>query len=300
MSAQKINKDKKAGLPSGRGTEGEAMQIRFHNSPAEVSRMNAEELRNNFLVQNIMVKDEINFVYSHYDRVIIGGTVPVNKTLTLKTYDCLKADYFLERRELGVINVGGDGEIKVGDKTYKLRKLDCLYIGKGNAKVTFKSSSKKEPAKFYLLSAPAHKEYAVKLMPREKAAPTDLGALATANQRTVYKYIHADGIRSCQLVMGLTILKEGNVWNTMPTHLHDRRMEAYFYFDVPENQKVIHLMGQPAETKHLVVSNDEAIISPPWSIHSGCGTSNYGFIWGMAGENFIYTDMDAVNINDLR
>lgn len=276
------------------------MQIRFHNSPAEVSRMNAEELRSNFLIQKMMVPDEINFVYSHYDRVIIGSTMPVNKTLTLKTYNCLKADYFLERRELGVINVGGDGEIKVGEKVYSLRKLDCLYIGKGNAKVSFKSKSKKEPAKFYLLSAPAHKEYAVKLMPREKAAPTDLGAVATANQRTVYKYIHADGIRSCQLVMGLTILKEGNVWNTMPTHVHDRRMEAYYYFDVPENQKIIHLMGQPTETKHLVVSNDEAIISPPWSIHSGCGTSNYGFIWGMAGENFIYTDMDAVNINDLR
>lgn len=301
MSVQKISKEKMSGLPlHGRGTEGEAMQIRFHNSPTEVSRMNAEELRSNFLVQNIMRKDEITFVYSHYDRVIIGGTVPVNKTITLKTYDCLKADYFLERRELGVINVGGDGEVKVGDKVYSLRKLDCLYIGKGNEKVTFKSTSKKAPAKFYLLSSPAHKDYPVKLMPREKAEPTDLGELKTANQRTVYKYIHANGIKSCQLVMGLTILKEGNVWNTMPTHLHDRRMEAYFYFDVPDNQKIIHLMGQPAETKHLVVSNDEAIISPPWSIHSGCGTSNYGFIWGMAGENFIYTDMDAVNINDLR
>ena len=301
MSVQNINKDKMPGLPlSGRGNEGEAIQIRFHNSPAETSRMNAEELRSNFLVQNIMVNDEINFVYSHYDRVIIGGAVPVNKTIVLKTYDCLKATYFLERREIGVINVGGDGEIKVGDKVYNLRKLDCLYIGKGNAKVSFKSKNKKEPAKFYLLSAPAHKEYAVKLMPREKAAPTDLGTVVTANQRTVYKYIHADGIRSCQLVMGLTILKEGSVWNTMPTHVHDRRMEAYYYFDVPENQKIIHLMGQPNETKHLVVSNDEAIISPPWSIHSGCGTSNYGFIWGMAGENFIYTDMDPVNINDLR
>lgn len=276
------------------------MEIRFHNSPAEVSRMNAEELRSNFLIQKMMVQDEINFVYSHYDRVIIGSTMPVNKTIALKTYDCLKANFFLERRELGVINVGGDGEIKVGEKIYNLRKLDCLYIGKGNAKISFKSKSKKEPAKFYLLSAPAHKEYAVKLMPREKAAPTDLGTATTANQRTVYKYIHADGIRSCQLVMGLTILKEGSVWNTMPTHVHDRRMEAYYYFDVPENQKIIHLMGQPTETKHLVVSNDEAIISPPWSIHSGCGTSNYGFIWGMAGENFIYTDMDAVNINDLR
>lgn len=276
------------------------MQIRFHNSPAEVSRMNAEELRSNFLVQSIMKAGEINFVYTHYDRVIIGGVVPTTKAIALPTYDSLKADYFLERRELGAINVGGDGEIIVDGKSYEVNKLDCLYMGKGTQKVSFKSKSKKSPAKFYLLSAPAHAAYKVQLMKKEKASPTEMGAIFTANQRTIYKYIHADGLKSCQLVMGLTILKEGSVWNTMPTHVHDRRMEAYFYFDVPDNQKIIHLMGQPTETKHLVVSNDEAIISPPWSIHSGCGTSNYGFIWGMAGENFIYTDMDPVNINDLR
>ncbi|MEI9956531.1 MAG: 5-dehydro-4-deoxy-D-glucuronate isomerase [Ferruginibacter sp.] len=276
------------------------MQIRFHNSPNEVSRMTAEELRSNFLVQSIMKPDELNLVYTHYDRVIIGGVVPVAKTISLPTYPALKADYFLERREIGIINVGGDGEIKVDGKVYDVNKLDCLYIGKGSQKVSFKSKKKDNPAKFYLLSSPAHHTYATKLMKKEKASPTEMGAVFTANQRTIYKYIHADGIRSCQLVMGLTILKEGSVWNTMPTHVHDRRMEAYYYFDVPENQKIIHLMGQPTETKHLVVSNDEAIISPPWSIHSGCGTSNYGFIWGMAGENFIYTDMDPVNINDLR
>jgi 4-deoxy-L-threo-5-hexosulose-uronate ketol-isomerase len=301
MSVQKISKDKMPGLPlSRRGNEGEALQIRFHNSPAEVSRMNAAELRSNFLVQNIMKAGEINFVYTHYDRVMIGGVVPTGKTIALNTYDALKADYFLERRELGAINVGGDGEIIVDGKTYEVNKLDCLYMGKGSQKVSFKSKSKKTPAKFYLLSAPAHAAYKVQLMKKEKASPTEMGTLATANQRTIYKYIHADGLKSCQLVMGLTILKEGSVWNTMPTHVHDRRMEAYYYFDLPENQKIIHLMGQPTETKHLVVSNDEAIISPPWSIHSGCGTSNYGFIWGMAGENFIYTDMDPVNINDLR
>ena len=301
MLVQKLNKDNKPGLPlSWRGNEGEAMQIRFHNSPAEVSRMNAEELRSNFLVQNIMKAGEINFVYTHYDRVIIGGVVPTGKAIALPTYDCLKADYFLERRELGAINVGGDGEIMVDGKSFDVNKLDCLYMGKGCQKVAFKSKSKKDPAKFYLLSAPAHATYKVQLMKKEKASPIEMGAVFTANQRTIYKYIHADGLKSCQLVMGLTILKEGSVWNTMPTHVHDRRMEAYFYFDVPQNQKIIHLMGQPTETKHLVVSNDEAIISPPWSIHSGCGTSNYGFIWGMAGENFIYTDMDPVNINDLR
>jgi 4-deoxy-L-threo-5-hexosulose-uronate ketol-isomerase len=262
--------------------------------------MNAADLRSNFLVQNIMKPGEINFVYTHYDRVMIGGVVPTGKAIALTTYDALKADYFLERRELGAINVGGDGEIIVDGKSYEVNKLDCLYMGKGNQKVSFKSKSKKTPAKFYLLSAPAHAAYKVQLMKKEKASPTEMGTLATANQRTIYKYIHADGLKSCQLVMGLTILKEGSVWNTMPTHVHDRRMEAYYYFDLPENQKIIHLMGEPTETKHLVVSNDEAIISPPWSIHSGCGTSNYGFIWGMAGENFIYTDMDPVNINDLR
>lgn len=276
------------------------MQIRFHNSAKETAAMATEELRNNFLVTPLMVADEMPLVYSHYDRMIIGGAMPVNKSINLGNYTSLKAKYFLERREMGVINVGGDGEIKVGAKVYSLSRLDCLYIGRGNEKVSFKSKKKDNPAKFYLLSAPAHHTYATRLLKKQKAMPTEMGAVATANQRTIYKYIHAAGIKSCQLVMGLTILKEGSVWNTMPTHVHDRRMEAYFYFDVPQNQKVIHLMGEPSETRHLVVSNEEAIISPPWSIHSGCGTSNYGFIWGMAGENQDYADMDAVDINTLK
>jgi len=276
------------------------MQIRFHNSPAEVSRMTTEELRSNFLIENIMQADEIKLVYTHYDRAIIGGVMPVNKTIALPTYPSLKAKYFLERRELGIINVGGDGEIKVNGKAYDVNKLDCLYVGRGNEKITFRSKKKDSPAKFYCLSTPAHHTYATRSMKKEKASPTEMGAVATANQRTIYKYIHAAGLKSCQLVMGLTLLKEGSVWNTMPTHVHDRRMEAYFYFDIPENQKVIHLMGEPIQTRHLVVSNDEAIISPPWSIHSGCGTSNYGFIWGMGGENQDYADMDMVNINELK
>lgn len=276
------------------------MEIRFHNSAKEVSTMATEELRSNFLIENIMQADEIKLTYTHYDRMIIGGIMPVNKTIALPTYDALKAKYFLERRELGIINVGGEGEIKINGKTYLVNKLDCLYVGKGNEKIVFKSKKKDNPAKFYLLSAPAHHTYATRLMKKEKAMPVEMGAVTTANQRTIYKYIHTAGIKSCQLVMGLTILKEGSVWNTMPTHVHDRRMEAYFYFDVPANQKIIHLMGEPTQTKHLVVSNDEAIISPPWSIHSGCGTSNYGFIWGMAGENSDYTDMDLININNLK
>ncbi|HRI25504.1 MAG TPA: 5-dehydro-4-deoxy-D-glucuronate isomerase [Ferruginibacter sp.] len=276
------------------------MEIRFHNSAKEVSTMTTGELRSSFLIESLMQADELKLVYTHYDRMIIGGTMPVSKTVTLPTYDTLKAKFFLERRELGIINVGGDGEVKVNGKVYDLSKLTCLYVGKGNEKISFKSKKKDNPAKFYLLSAPAHHVYPTKLMTKEKAMPVEMGAVATANQRTIYKYIHLAGIKSCQLVMGLTILKEGSVWNTMPTHVHDRRMEAYFYFDVPANQKVIHLMGDPAATKHLVVSNDEAIISPPWSIHSGCGTSNYGFIWGMGGENQDYADMDAVDINKLK
>lgn len=262
--------------------------------------MNTAELRSNFLVEKMMQADELKLVYTHYDRMIIGSVKPVNKSIALPTYNALKAKFFLERRELGIINIGGDGEVKVDGKAYNLNKLDCLYAGKGCEKISFKSKKKDDPAKFYLLSAPAHHAYATRLMKKDKASPVEMGAVATANRRTIYKYIHARGIKSCQLVMGLTLLQEGSVWNTMPTHVHDRRMEAYFYFDVPQNQKVIHLMGEPKETKHLVVSNEEAIISPPWSIHSGCGTSNYGFIWGMGGENSDYTDMDMVNINDLK
>ena len=217
------------------------MQIRFHNSAKEVSTMTTEELRSNFLITSLMQEDVLTLVYSHYDRMIIGGVMPVSRTITLPTYEALKAKYFLERRELGIINVGGDGEIKVDGKTYGINKLDCLYVGRGSEKVSFKSKKKDSPAKFYLLSAPAHHTYATRLMKKEKAMPVEMGSIATANQRTIYKYIHAAGIKSCQLVMGLTILKEGSVWNTMPTHVHDRRMEAYFYFDIPKDQKLIHL-----------------------------------------------------------
>lgn len=276
------------------------MEVRFHNSPKEVSTMCTEELRSNFLVDSIMVEDTFKAVYSHYDRMIVGGIKPVRKTIELPLHESLKATYFLERRELGIINVGGEGEIKVGDKIYELNKLDCLYIGRENKEVSFKSKNPNDPAKYYLLSVPAHQTYPTQLMKKENASSSVLGEVSTANQRTIYKYIHASGIKSCQLVMGLTILQKGSVWNTMPTHTHDRRMEVYFYFDVTEDQKVIHLMGEPHETRHLILSNEEAVISPPWSIHSGCGTSNYGFIWGMGGENYTYTDMDPVEMNDLK
>lgn len=276
------------------------MEIRFQNSPKETSQMNTQELRSNFLAENILVDDEVKLVYSHYDRVIIGGAKPVTKPLKLENHPELRAEYFLERREIGIINVGGSGQVEADGTVYDLEKLSCLYLGKGTKDVTFKSSSADAPAVFYLLSSPAHCTYPATRMTKEEASPGKMGSQETANERTIYRYIHLDGIKSCQLVMGLTILNTGSVWNTMPAHTHTRRMEAYFYFDVPQEHRVLHLMGEPQETRHLIVANHEAIISPPWSVHSGCGTASYGFIWGMAGENLAYGDMDAVSINELK
>jgi 4-deoxy-L-threo-5-hexosulose-uronate ketol-isomerase len=276
------------------------MEIRFEHSPKEVRGMTTDELRNAFLTPRLMQPDEVRLVYTHYDRVILGGVCPVKKRLALETHPELRADFFLQRREIGIINVGGNGKVYADDVPYELAKLDCLYAGKGVQKLVFESHDPVRPACFFLLSAPAHATHPVQFMPGEKAMPVQTGAAGTANVRTIYKYIHADGIRSCQLVMGLTILAPGSVWNTMPAHTHTRRMEAYFYFDVSEGQRVIHFMGEPQETRHLVVADCEAVVSPPWSIHSGCGTSNYAFIWGMAGENYTYTDMDIVAIPDLR
>ncbi|MBD0279591.1 MAG: 5-dehydro-4-deoxy-D-glucuronate isomerase [Flavisolibacter sp.] len=276
------------------------MEVRFQNSPTETSEMTTEQIRSHFLVEKLMVDDTIKFVYSHYDRVIVGGAKPGSSPLTLETHSELRADYFLERREMGIINIGGNGSIDVDGETYGLSKLDCLYIGKGAKNVRFISDDSGKPAVFYFLSAPAHQSYPVRKLTKEEAMPSTLGDQATANKRTIYKYIHAEGIRSSQLVMGLTVLEQGSVWNTMPAHTHTRRMEVYFYFDVPEDQRVFHLMGEPTETRHLVVANHEAVISPPWSIHAGCGTANYGFIWGMAGENYTYTDMDPAPLSVLR
>lgn len=272
------------------------MEIRFQNSPAETRQMTTAQLRENFLVQNLMQDDSVQLVYSHYDRVIIGGAKPVNKTLTLPNHPELRADFFLQRRELGIINVGGAGLIIADGKEFTTNKLDCVYLGKDTKEVKFKSKSKKEPAIFYLLSAPAHHKYPNKLMTKEKASPVNLGDAATSNKRTIYKYIHLDGIKSCQLVMGLTVLENGSVWNSVPPHTHTRRMEVYFYFDVPADHRVFHFMGEPQETRHLVMANHEAVISAPWSMHFGCGTSNYGFIWGMAGENQVFTDMDPAPV----
>jgi 4-deoxy-L-threo-5-hexosulose-uronate ketol-isomerase len=276
------------------------MEVRFQNSAKETAQMGTGELRDNFLIEDLMVDDELRLVYSHYDRVIVGGAKPLGKTLSLETDSELKADHFLERRELGIINVGGEGRVEAGGESFSLNKLDALYIGKGVKEVRFTSNSKNSPALFYLLSAPAHQSYPNKKLTKEEALPATVGDGSTANRRTIYKYIHAEGLQSCQLVMGLTILEKGSVWNTMPAHTHTRRMEAYFYFDVAEDQRVFHFMGQPQETRHLLIANHQAVLSPPWSIHSGCGTASYGFIWGMAGENYTYTDMDAAPLNEMR
>jgi len=276
------------------------MEQRYHNSAKEVSTMATADLRANFLVDTLMKADEITFTYSHYDRVIVGSAVPANGPIPLPNYPELRAEYFLERRELGIINIGGPGEIEIDNKTFPINKLDCVFAGKGSQNVTFKSLDAANPAQYYLLSAPAHKEYPAALLKKEDATPVSIGSPETSNARTIYKYIHLEGIRSSQLVMGLTVLSTGSVWNTMPSHTHDRRMEMYFYFDVTPGQVVLHLMGEPQQTKHLVMKNNEAVISPPWSIHSGCGTANYSFIWGMAGENQVYSDMDPVAIDELK
>jgi 4-deoxy-L-threo-5-hexosulose-uronate ketol-isomerase len=275
------------------------MEVRFACSEKETRQMDTEELRKHYLVSNLMQPGKLNLVYSHHDRVIIGGAVPTTKALALPNEAELRANYFLERRELGVINVGGKGVVTADGKKYELNKLDCIYVGRGTQKVTFASSGKKEPAVFYLLSAPAHHNYPTAVCPAHQASPVNLGEAATANKRTVYKYIHLDGLKSCQLVMGLTVMEPGSVWNSIPPHTHTRRMEVYFYFDLPDSQRLFHFMGHPQETRHLVMANHEAVISPPWSTHFGCGTTNYGFIWGMAGENLVYTDMDVEPVAGL-
>lgn len=276
------------------------MKVLHSVHPDDFKRYDTALIRERFLMGDIVKPGEIDCIYTHYDRMIIGAANPSEKALLLPNYAKLRAGYFLERREMGVINVAGDGEITVDGQVFSLSKLDCLYIGKGAKEVSFSSRNSNGPAVFYILSAPAHAEYPTAFMSLKDAAKVDAGSPATANERTINKYIHADGIKSCQLVMGLTILKPGSVWNTMPAHIHDRRMEAYFYFDLPAEQRIMHFMGEGNETRHVIMKNYDAIVSPPWSIHSGSGTSNYSFIWGMAGENLDYTDMDAVAIADLR
>ena len=276
------------------------MKVLHSVHPEDFKIYQTDMIRDRFLMENLVQPDKANLVYTHYDRMIVGAINPVNQTVDLGNYPNLRAEYFLERRELGIINVAGDGEVIADGNSYPVNKLDCLYIGKATKQVTFTAKNAANPPVFYILSAPAHQTYPTVLMPIADAVKVTAGAEATANHRTINKYIHADGIQSCQLVMGLTILHGSSVWNTMPPHVHDRRMEAYFYFDIPAGQRVFHYMGEGTETRHILVDNYGAVVSPPWSMHSGVGTSNYSFIWGMAGENLDYTDMDAIKIEDIR
>lgn len=273
---------------------------RYASNPEAVKKYNTEELRSEFLIENVMSVDEINWVYSHYDRFMTAGVVPVSKMISLEAIDPLKAEFFLERRELGIINIGGAGKVLVDGTTYDIDHREALYIGRGNRDVSFSSVSSDSPAEFYLNSTPAHKAYPNKKIGINDVEVVELGSPETANARTLRKYIVNSVVEVCQLQMGMTSLKSGSVWNTMPAHVHDRRMEVYFYFEVPEDQAVCHFMGQPTETRHIWMANKQAVISPPWSIHSGSGTSNYSFIWGMAGENLDYGDMDHCKINELR
>ena len=268
--------------------------------PEDFKHYTSSVIQDRFLLADLVQADTINCVYTMYDRMIVGLANPVAKQLELENYANLRADYFLERRELGIINVAGNGKVTVDGTTYQVNKLDCLYVSKDTKSVSFTSDDTSHPAIFYLLSAPAHAVHPTTLMTNAEAVKVTLGDSSTANHRTINKYIYLDGIKSCQLVMGLTILHNGSIWNTMPPHVHDRRMEAYFYFDVPETHRVFHYMGEGDETRHIIMKNYDAVVSPPWSIHAGSGTASYSFIWGMAGENLDYSDMDPVPVTEMR
>ncbi len=275
-------------------------EVRYASNPEAVKKSDTTALRKEFLVDTLMKHDEIVLVYSHYDRYITGSAVPVKGNLTLTTIDPLKAEYFLERRELGIINVGGEGTVLVDGVSFDLSFKDALYVTMGSKEIIFSSKDSASPAKFYLNSAPAHHAFTTKKITKDQATKLELGSLETANHRTVNQMIVASVVQTCQLQMGMTELKKGSVWNTLPSHVHDRRMEVYFYFEVPEGQSVCHFMGQTNETRHIWMQNEQSVISPPWSIHTGAGTSNYTFIWGMAGENLDYGDMDVCPIQELR
>lgn len=275
-------------------------QVRYSSHPSDVKQYDTAKLREHFLVSDLFVPDELNLVYTHFDRLIVGGIMPIDESVTLQSIPPLRTQYFLERRELGIFNVGGRGTVNVDGNTYTLEYKDALYLGSGKQSVIFTSNDKKLPSKFYINSAPAHKSYPDRKITQKDADVVVLGSLETSNHRTVNKMLVNSVLPTCQLQMGMTELKPGSVWNTMPPHVHDRRMEAYFYFEVPEGQSICHLMGQVDETRHIWMKNDQAVISPAWSIHSAAGTSNYIFIWGMAGENLDYGDMDTCAAENLK
>ena len=279
------------------------MDIRYSGNARDVSFYDTEELRGEFLIQGLYEPDIVKTIYSHVDRMLVLGVMPVNETVSIdKDFDVWKnlgTGYFLERREAGFFNIGGNGSVFVDGTEHKMGNKDCLYIAQGTRTVAFKSENPSNPAKFYGASLPAHAAYETKLLTFKDAAKKPLGAAETANKRVINQFIHPEVLKTCQLSMGLTVLEPGSVWNTMPAHTHERRMEVYTYIDIPEGNVVFHMMGEPSETRHIVVNNEEAVISPSWSIHSGCGTSNYSFIWAMGGENQVFEDMDVIGVTDL-
>ncbi|RZJ73829.1 5-dehydro-4-deoxy-D-glucuronate isomerase [Flavobacterium sp.] len=274
-------------------------EFRYAHHPEDAKKYDTKQLREHFLIPTLFESDTIRLVYTMYDRYIVGGAFPTTKPLKLETIDYLKSENFLDRRELGIINVGQAGKVMVDGTVYEIGHKEALYVGKGAKEVVFEKSGENQPY-FYLNSAPAHHSYPTKKVTKENAEIVELGDQKTANRRTINKLLISGVIETCQLQMGLTELHEGSVWNTMPAHTHTRRMEAYFYFNLPEGQTISHFMGQPDETRHIFMQNHQAVISPEWSIHSGAGTSNYSFIWGMAGENLDYGDMDGVTPNELK
>lgn len=275
-------------------------EVRYAAHPEDVKRYDTERIRANYHIENLFVANEVNMVYSMHDRIIVGGAMPVNETLELEAIDIVRMPFFLSRREIGLFNVGGDGSVTVDGVEYKLSYKEALYIGRGDRKVEFSSADPKKPALFYFNSASAHTAYPDKKITKEDALVVELGSMEGCNQRTINKMIVNQVLPTCEIQMGMTELKAGSSWNTMPAHTHNRRMEAYFYFEVPEDQAVCHFMGEPTETRHVWMKGNEAIISPEWSIHSACATHNYTFIWGMGGENLDYGDMDGLSTTDLK
>jgi len=276
------------------------MEIRDPMHPEHAKKLTTEGLRKELLIQGLFTEGTFKLVYSHFDRIMVGGVCPRDPISLEVSQKVIGASSLLERREMGIINIGAKGRVSVDGNGYELEGRDGLYIGMGAREILFSSMGKGEPAKYYLLCAPAHKSYPTEKVTFAETEPLHLGSQQKSNERTIHKYIHPDGVRSCQLVMGMTLLEPGNVWNTMPSHTHVRRMEVYFYFDLPEGEVVFHLMGEPSETRHIIVRNEEAVIGPSWSIHSGVGTQNYSFIWGMVGENQDFNDMDAVPMDVLQ
>ncbi|WP_457151837.1 5-dehydro-4-deoxy-D-glucuronate isomerase [Mesorhizobium sp. P5_C1] len=273
---------------------------RFAIDPIAAAAMGTDELRHNFHIDDLFQPGRISLTYTHYDRMIVGGAVPTEAPLQLEAIKPTGTKDFLDRRELIAVNIGGAGVVTAGGQPYELQARDMLYLGMGSKDVSFASADKTAPAKFYLLSASAHQAWPSRLIRIGDAKRLDLGSKDSCNERSIFQFIHAEGARTCQLVVGMTQLAPGSVWNTMPCHVHDRRMEAYLYFDLAETARVFHFMGEPDETRHIVMGNEEAVLSPGWSIHSGAGTSNYAFIWAMAGDNVDYTDVDPVALDDLR